>query len=130
MSLVDLPVGPSYTPELGPKSSGEFMDQDQDWDAVGTAITERMTELGLRQRDVANEADVGLSTVQELANNWKPRRRNPKTLMAISVALGWPSGRISAIARGEPNEAEASLEERVTALEDALTDVLRRLEQS
>lgn len=110
-------------------SSGELMDQDQDWDAVATAITDRMNELGLRQRDVADKADVGLSTVQELANNWKPRRRNPKTLMAISVALGWPSGKISAIAKGEPDDVPATLEERVAALEVKLADVVHRLDR-
>lgn len=103
------------------------MSGDQHWDAVATAITERMGELGLRQRDVADKADVGLSTVQELANNWKPRRRNPKTLMAISVALDWPSGKLAAIARGEPQAFPASLEERVAVLETKLDEVLSRL---
>ncbi len=103
------------------------MDQDLDWTAVGKAVSERMKQLGLRQRDVADKADVGLSTVQELANG-KRRERNPKTLMAISNALGWPSGKIAAIARGNPESVEPTLEERVSALEATLAEVVSRLE--
>ncbi|WP_433868461.1 helix-turn-helix domain-containing protein [Saccharopolyspora sp. CA-218241] len=105
------------------------MDRDQDWKAVATAISRRMEELGLRQRDVADKADVGLSTVQELAGNWKPRRRNPKTLAAISVALGWPAGKLSAIAKGTPEDIAETLEDRVAALEDKLAEVVRRLDR-
>lgn len=77
---------------------------DQDWDAVAKAISDRIAELGIRQRDLADRANVGLSTVQELVNNWKPRKRNPKTLAAISEALGWPPGKIQAVADGRPDE--------------------------
>ncbi|MBE9375589.1 helix-turn-helix domain-containing protein [Saccharopolyspora sp. HNM0983] len=104
------------------------MDQDLDWRTVGRTVTARMKELGLRQRDVADKADVGLSTVQELANG-KVRERNPKTLMAISNALEWPSGKIAAIARGKPGEVESTLEERVAALETELAEVVRRLDR-
>ena len=109
-------------------SSEGRMDQDLDWRAVGEAVSARMKELGLRQRDVADKADVGLSTVQELAKG-KARERNPKTLSAVSNALDWPSGRIAAIARGKPDSAELTLEERVAALETELADVVRRLDR-
>lgn len=90
---------------------------DQDWDAVAKAITDRMHELGMRQRDLAAKADVGLSTVQELANNRTPRQRNAKTLRAISLALEWPSGQIEAIAQGRPATPAMSDEERLVRLE-------------
>lgn len=80
---------------------------DQDWDAVAKAISDRIAELGIRQRDLADRAEVGLSTVQELANNWKPRKRNPKTLAAISQALGWPHDQLQAIASGETTTGTA-----------------------
>lgn len=100
---------------------------NQDWDAVAEAITARMAELGMRQRDLADAADVGLSTVQELQNNWKPRRRNRKTLAAISEALGWPSGQIEAIARGRPEEIRPSVEEQLAEIRSRLDALERRL---
>lgn len=101
---------------------------DQDWDAVADAITKRLHELGMRQRDLADKADVGLSTVQELASNWKPRRRNSKVLAAISEALGWPPGKLAAIARGEEETAPESVEERLSKVEAAIVEILNRLD--
>ena len=103
---------------------------NQDWDAVAAAITDRMHELGMRQRDLANIADVGLSTVQELASNTAPRRRNPTTLAAISEALQWPAGYLHALATGnDPDTADPRLEQRIAKLESDVAEILRRLDQ-
>ena len=101
---------------------------DQDWDAVASAITDRMRELGMRQRDLAYAADVGLSTVQELVGNTSPRRRNPKTLSAISDALGLPSGALMAISLGE-QAPQLTVQEQLDDLRSRMDTVERRLEE-
>lgn len=104
---------------------------DQDWDAVATALSQRMAELGLRQQDLAAKADVGVSTIQELVNNWKPRRRNRKTLAALSAALGWPADRLHTIAAGSHQEPPASEvdADAIAELRKRLTEAERRITQ-
>jgi transcriptional regulator with XRE-family HTH domain len=72
----------------------------KDWEAVSAAIAARMAELELTQADVAQRAGVALMTVRELQHNLRPRRRSPRTLAAMSEALGWSKGRIEEIATG------------------------------
>jgi transcriptional regulator with XRE-family HTH domain len=86
------------------------------WDAVAEAINERLPELHMTQQDLANAAGVSLTTVRDLRNNRGARRRSPRILGAISVALDWPTGKLDAIARGL-EEPESTLEERVAKLE-------------
>lgn len=102
---------------------------DQDWDAVANALSQRMAELGLRQQDLAAKANVGVSTIQELVNNWKPRRRNPKTLAALSTALGWPTDALHTIAAGGRQEASTAdvAPDVVAELKTRLSDAERRI---
>lgn len=99
---------------------------EQDWDAVAKALKDRMTELGLRQQDLASRSDVGVSTIQELVNNWKPRRRNPKTLAALSSALEWPHDRLQMIAAAR-QEPPAEDEGAIAELRKRLTEAERRI---
>jgi len=111
----------------------------KDWDAVARAIDARMRELELTQTELAVRADVAPETVRELRNNLKPRRRNPRTLAAVSEALGWPADHLTAVLSGNaPNgqsaagqdsvRAElASLKQAVDGLSERLDSVERRL---
>ena len=73
----------------------------KDWDAVATAIRARMTEIDMTQADLAARAGVALMTVRELQQNLTPRRRNPRTLSAVSEALGWPADQLARILDGQ-----------------------------
>ena len=111
----------------------------KDWDAVARAIDARMRELDLKQTELAVRADVAPETVRELRNNLKPRRRNPRTLAAISEALGWEPDHLARMLGGDaaqhpgtdaraPTSAElASLRQAVDELSDRLETVERRL---
>ena len=71
----------------------------QDWAAVATAIDTRLTELDLRQRDLAERAQVSLAIVRELHRNTTQRRRSARTLEALSLAMGWHPAHLDAVLR-------------------------------
>ncbi|RCW45130.1 hypothetical protein DFQ14_10394 [Halopolyspora algeriensis] len=111
----------------------------KDWDAVAAAIQTRLDELGMTQQELAHRAGVALMTVRELQHNLKPRRRNPRTLAAISEALGLSDSHLSDVLAGKtPREpaAEASdpvlsdleaLKQQLTAITERLDAIERRL---
>jgi transcriptional regulator with XRE-family HTH domain len=79
-----------------------------DWAAVAAAIQARLAELDMSQADLASRAGVAPETVRELRTNLKPRRRSPRTLTAISEALGWPGDHLSNVLRGGQRAAQSS----------------------
>lgn len=106
----------------------------KDWDAVARAIDARMRELDLTQAELAVRADVAPETVRELRNNLKPRRRNPRTLAAISEALDWPPGHLaSVLAGGESSDSRAedaeSMRAELASLWQAVDGLSQRLEK-
>lgn len=109
---------------------GALMAQPQtNWDAVADAINARLPELHMTQQDVATEAGVSLTTVRDLRNNRGARRRSPRTLGAISTALGWPYGTLDALARGQKPPSD-TLEARVERLETELAELRNKVESS
>ncbi len=103
----------------------------KDWDAVASAIRARLAELDMTQADLAARAGVALMTVRELQHNLQPRRRNPRTLAAVSEALGWPGDQLARILEGEP-AVDVDKDDPVLAELDAvkadLTAIFRRLD--
>jgi transcriptional regulator with XRE-family HTH domain len=114
----------------------------EDWAAVARAMDARLTELGMRQRDLAERAHVSQAIVRELHRNTAHRRRSARTLEALSVALGWHPRHLHAVLAGErppdpsapvslPADAVAerlaAIEARLHAIEERLTDVQARL---
>jgi len=75
--------------------------------------------------DVASRAQVSLTTVRELQHNSNPRRRRPQTLSAVSEALGWPTGYLEQLLRGE--RAEPHTDEVTDPVLVALTGVEQEL---
>lgn len=69
----------------------------QDWDAVAEVITERMNELHIGQRELAESTGVSAATIRELMYNYKSRRRSARTLRAISVGLRWPPDYVESV---------------------------------
>lgn len=101
----------------------------QDWAAVAAALRERLDQQGTTMTELATRSGVSLTTVRELVHMLNTRRRQPRTLAALSTALGWPSDHLGAVLRGqgatEPDPDELAdlrrelreLRDRVAALE-------------
>lgn len=103
----------------------------QDWSAVSAALRERLDERGMTMTELAARSGVSLTTVRELVHVLNTRRRQARTLTALSTALGWPAEHLGDVLRGRPatgpSEREGglvalarrvrALEKRVAALE-------------
>ena len=114
-----------------------------DWASVVKAMDRRLSELGLRQRDLAERAHVSQAIVRELQHNPKQRRRSARTLEALSLALGRHPGHLHALLDGpEPPDLTAqvpsptdvvagrlaAIESHLRAIEERLIDVQFRLD--
>ncbi len=98
----------------------------KDWDAVARAINERMTRVDVSPTELASRSGVSAETIRELRNNLRPRRRSPRTLAAISEALGWKAEHLSEVLVG--SGAGETGEQAVSAAEFAeLRDVVAEL---
>jgi transcriptional regulator with XRE-family HTH domain len=80
----------------------------EDWAAVARAISERIRELGWRQRELAERSHVSVAVVREIQRHTVERRRSPRTLESLSVALGWEAGRLDAVLKGRAQLARSS----------------------
>lgn len=105
----------------------------EDWSAVAKAINARMSDLDLRQKDVAERSGVSVAIIRELSQDRIQRQRNPRTLEALSLALGWHPQHLTAVLNGEdPPLRSASAtqtlsQDRVVVLLDAILRELRGL---
>ncbi len=109
----------------------------EDWSAVAKAIDGRLNDLGWRQHELAERAQVSQAIVRELQHNTAQRRRNTRTLEAISVALGWHAGHLNAVLKGRnpaehvqpepiPTDAVAA---RLASIDHRLRTIERRLDE-
>lgn len=109
----------------------------EDWTAVARAINERMNELGLRQRDLADRSHVSQAIVREIQHRTVERRRSARTLEALSLALEWHPGHLAAVLAGRkplaPGEtgdgATDKILSRLSAIEDRLDEITARLDE-
>ncbi|MGD9525194.1 helix-turn-helix domain-containing protein [Pseudonocardia sp.] len=104
----------------------------EDWDAVARAIQDRLAQTRMTQMDVASRAQVSITTLRELQHNLSPRRRRPQTLAAVSEALGWPSGYLDQVLRGEqvephPDEVTDPVLDALNGVETELRDLRERV---
>ena len=108
----------------------------QDWAAVAKAINDRVNELGWLQRELAKRSHVSQAIVREIQHHVVERRRSPRTLESLSVALGWHPQHLDAVLRGrqppEPDEPVAdsgdTLWSRLDALEARMSEITERLD--
>ncbi len=109
----------------------------EDWVAVAEAITGRMRELKLSQRDLAVQSNVSVATIREIQRHRISRRRNPRTLESLSETLGWPRQHLDAVLNGrlpqDPAETGGhdDLRSRLDELEqrlDMIVDVVHRID--
>lgn len=112
------------------RSTEEWVSED--WSAVAKAINQRVDELGMNQRTLAERAQVSSAIIREIQQNKIQRRRNTKTLEALSVALNWPAEYLSAVLEGLDPADTASRQaddvpNRLTAMERQLRTISRQL---
>jgi hypothetical protein len=81
------------------RSAEEYVAQD--WAAVAQAISQRMKELGINQRELIERSRVSKAAVGELCRNSVQRRRSARTLEALSIALGWHPQHLVAVLNGQ-----------------------------
>lgn len=74
----------------------------EDWTAVARAINERMSELGLTQRELVQRSHVSKAIVREIQHNTVQRRRSDRTLEALSIALDLHPGYLAAVLASRP----------------------------
>lgn len=109
----------------------------EDWVAVANAITERVNELGWRQRELAQRSRVSQAVVRELQHHTVERRRSARTLEALSVALGWHSQHLAAVLHGrtppEPGEPisdnSSTVSSRLDAIDGRLSEITELLHE-
>ena len=101
------------------------------WAAVARAISERVRELGWRQRELAERSHVSLAVVREIQRHTVERRRSRRTLEALSVALGWNpehldqvlNGRTQQTGGGHPAPDNSALRSRLDFMEQRLDEI-------
>lgn len=107
----------------------------EDWAAVAGAINQRMTELGLSQRELIARSQVSKATVREIQHNRAQRRRSDRTLEALSLALDLHAGHLAAVLAGrrppEPGEpapkGDDDIPGRLAVIEHQLREITDRL---
>lgn len=107
----------------------------EDWAAVAKAINERVTELGWKQRELAERSQVSQAIVREIQNHTVERKRSDRTLEALSVALGLHPQHLSALlhgrvppALGQPREdLEDAVSARLAVIELRLSEITETL---
>lgn len=100
----------------------------EDWSAVAEAINARADELALKQKELATRSGVSLAIVREIQQGRIQRRRNPRTLEALSIALDWHPQHLAAVLQGKtPPEADSTLGEVENPLVPLLNTVIREL---
>jgi transcriptional regulator with XRE-family HTH domain len=114
----------------------------EDWVAVAEAITGRMRELKMSQKDLAADSNVSVATIREIQKHRISRRRNPRTLESLSESLDWPREHLDAVLNGRLPQNPAAdagddtgddtdLRSRLEQLErrlDTIVDVMHRID--
>ena len=77
----------------------------EDWTAVARAISGRVRELGWRQRELAERSHVSVAVVREIQRHTVKRRRSPRTLEVLSVALGWEPEHLQRVLKGHSQQS-------------------------
>jgi transcriptional regulator with XRE-family HTH domain len=107
----------------------------EDWAAVARAIDERMTELGLNQRELIERSRVSKTVVMEIRRNSAERRRSTRTLEALSTALEWHPQYLIALLQGrrlpvigEPvSRSDDDIQGRLAVIEYRLDQIVAQL---
>ena len=100
-----------------------------DWAAVARAISDRVRELGWRQRELVERSHVSAAVVREIQRHTVERRRSPRTLEALSVALGWEPERLERVLNGDVRQTGNYAAPESVALWSRLDSLDSRLDE-
>jgi transcriptional regulator with XRE-family HTH domain len=118
-----------YPLACAPKRSAEdFVSEDRV--AVGEAILQRRRELKMTQRELGKRSKVSTATIRQIENRTGSHRHSPRTLEAISEALGWPPEYLSNVLNGRPQREvaeQASDEATLQSLLDGVRQLLHKV---
>ena len=95
------------------------------WAAVADAINTRLAELKMTQQELAQRSGVSVATLRQLQRNYQPKRRNPRTLAAISEGLRWPAHHLSRVLEGVAPEPPADVEAMQAVVEELRVRVVK-----
>jgi hypothetical protein len=109
-----------------------------DWAAVADAINQRKAELDLSQRELIDRSQLSKGIVGELQNNKAQRRRSPRTLEALSLALDWHPNHLAAVLAGRTPprvgdpvpRSDDDVPGRLTVIEHYLQQLLNRADRT
>jgi transcriptional regulator with XRE-family HTH domain len=102
----------------------------EDWAAVAEAINARVTELGWRQRELAERSHVSSAIVREIQRHTVERHRSPRTLESLSVTLGWEPQHLDEVLRGSrPSSAGEPSQGIIENHSSRLSAIERRLDE-
>jgi len=104
----------------------------ENWAAVARAISDRIRELGWRQRELAERSHVSIAVVREIQRHTVERRRSRRTLEALSVALGWEPERLEQVLKGlkdQPRRGGTDTAPDSVSLWSRLDSMERRLDE-
>jgi transcriptional regulator with XRE-family HTH domain len=99
----------------------------ENWAAVAQAISDRVRELGWRQRELAERSHVSVAAVREIQRHTVERRRSPRTLEALSVALGWEPEYLNRVLKGHSQQSGGHAVPDLAAIWSGLDSVDVRL---
>jgi transcriptional regulator with XRE-family HTH domain len=94
-----------------------------DWKAVAEAILRRSHELKMTQKELGKRSKVSTATIRQIVNRTGSHRHSPRTLEAISEALGWPSGYLGNVLNGSPQTEVVEQVTDTATLESLLAGV-------
>lgn len=100
-----------------------------DWNAVAEAINARLAELDMTQAELASKSTVSPATLRQIQHG-VAKKRSPRTLAAISEALGWPSRHLQDVASDSASPSEQDRVNKIEAEVTQLTDRIERIERA
>jgi transcriptional regulator with XRE-family HTH domain len=92
----------------------------EDWVALGDAVTKRMRERGMTQKQLAERSEVSPATIRHIQHHTGSHRHSARTLRALSEALDWAPHYLDNVLNGRPVTDEATLQTRLSLLEQQL----------
>lgn len=102
-----------------------------DWMTVAKVVTDRLHELGMKQKELAERSRVSVATLRKIQRG-VAQTRSDATLRAVSRALELPEDHLRAVADGESVSVSCGTtgpaSEVLASLQADVADLRRRVE--
>jgi hypothetical protein len=100
---------------------------EENWFAVGMAIRVHMEQIDISQTQLIERSGLSKAIVGELTHAKVVRHRSPRTLAAMSEALGWHRDHLQSLLHGKQPPAAPKKAARTIVEADTLCEILTRL---